>query len=97
MPNNYPYQIKLIAFLTLALALLVSSISLISKVGTQPTDSSRVPVVVAGAYYHSIEEMQEWSGAEVDGIWGPETDRLYRAKWARQYCDKMALETFEVK
>ncbi len=45
-------------------------------------------------YYHSIEEMQEWSGAEVDGIWGPETDSLYRAKWAEQYNNMCAKETW---
>lgn len=50
------------------------------------------PMAGDGLIYPSIEEMQEWCGAEVDGIWGPETDRLYRAKWARVYNDKAALK-----
>lgn len=46
----------------------------------------------ATCLYPSIKEMQAWCGAEVDGIWGPETQRLYIEKWNRQYGDQMALK-----
>ncbi len=54
-----------------------------------------VIIEVAGdRYWPSIVEMQEWSGAKPDGIWGPETDRLYKEKWAKWFCDMCAMETW---
>ena len=46
-------------------------------------------------YYHSIPEMQEWCGAYPDGVWGMETDRLYKAKWSEQYGNMCAKEFME--
>ena len=39
-------------------------------------------------HWPTISEIQEFCGAEIDGVWGPETDRLYRAAQERWYCDE---------
>jgi len=46
-------------------------------------------------YWPTIEEMQTFAGAEIDGIWGPETDRLYRQAQERWYCDNAYTELIE--
>ena len=46
----------------------------------------------AAPYFHSYKEMQVWAEVEPDGIWGPISDKAYRAKRDRVYCDKAALE-----
>lgn len=88
------YERKVIAMLVLILV-----VAFIIKNFFSPPEAIPAVSPIAGdslIYYHSIEEMQEWCGADIDNEWGPETDRLYRAKWDRVYCDKMALETFNV-
>ena len=57
----------------------LSMLAIVAKNPTQPP----------AQYWPSISEMQEFAGAEVDGVWGPETDRLYRAAQERWYCDEM--------
>jgi len=47
------------------------------------------------AYWPTIKEMQEFAGAKVDGIWGAETDRLYRKAQERWYCDNAYTELLE--
>lgn len=43
------------------------------------------------AYIKSIKELQEQVGAEPDGIWGKETDRLYDDA----YCNQCAIKSME--
>ena len=41
-------------------------------------------------HWPTIVEIQEYCGAEVDGIWGPETQRLYE----RKIVDEWVVEQF---
>jgi hypothetical protein len=56
-----------------------------------PPEINVLPPLDGEPCWPSIEEIQAFAGAKVDGIWGPETDRLYRAARDRWYCDRMAV------
>lgn len=41
-------------------------------------------------YFHTIPEMQRWCGADDDGEWGTQTDRLYRLALIMQEVNRLA-------
>ena len=63
--NRYPKPIIICITVILAIAITLTFL----PVGTQPTSSKGFGDSQSEPYYHSYEEMQDWCGAEVDGIW----------------------------
>ena len=86
----------IIPLIVLIIAIATFTIALqICKLFSSPSSERGVPGQGASRLFYSIEIMQEWSGATVDGKWGPETDRKYKAALAKQDANQYAVELYE--
>ena len=82
---------KIIKFSIQLLIIIAIAFALICMVHEKMKSEDRVMDESATDGLPSLEEVQERVGAKVDGIYGPETKRL----WNKAICDKLAVEMIE--
>lgn len=99
MRNNLNIlQIMIIITLAYSLGVLTPSfLGVYSAPASQGSGYSSSNISSPGSIYPTIEQMQEWCGAEPDGVWGPETNRLYKQKLDMQYGNQISLELWPEK
>jgi len=68
----------------ICLSAILVAMTIVTVVATQ----KQIEIVYI-QYWPSIKEMQEWSGAPVDGIWGDLTEDAYVPKQKEWYCNYM--------